>query len=270
MSDTIKRFEAMEALQREILGQLQVAQATINRQGMEINKLYANHTEQCTAAAKREFTLVQQKQEINELYVQASQQWTAIDKLESTIAEQGTTIDKLESTIAEQGTVISKQGTVISKQGTVIAEQGTVIAEQGIVVAEQGTVIAEQGVEINELRLEIASDVRQEEDLLGVAITRIRERAKTYTPLIATGIAEAIIRCVCPSGVVFLCDLQKDARNWLDTPNRNETLSAHLQFVARPPFLGRLPILESFARGRERVDRNGNVFYKIHRDMFPN
>lgn len=228
MSDTIKRLEAMEALQREMLKQLQVAQetiaeqgATIDQQAVEINKLYIKNIQQGDTIAKREFTLVQQKQEIDELRVQASQQWTAI-------AEKGTVIAKLESTIAEQG------------------------------------------VEINELRVQIASDLRQEEDLLGVAIARIRERAETYTDR-GKETAEAIIRCACPSGVVFLCDLQKDSRNWIDTPNRNETLSARLQIAAhRAETIGRLPILESFARGHEQVDKNGNVFYTIHRDMFPN
>ena len=270
MSDTIKRLEAMEALQREMLKQLQVAQDTIDRQGAEINKLRVQNAEQWTTAAKREFTLVQQKQEINELHVQSSRQWTAI-------AEKGTLITELESTIAEQGTTIAKQGTVIAELESTIAEQGTVIAElestiaeQGTTIAKQCTVIAEQGVEINELRVQIASDVRQEEDLLGVAITRIRERAETYTDR-GKETAEAIIRCACPSGVVFLCDLQKDSRNWIDTPNRNETLSARLQIAAhRAETIGRLPILESFARGHEQVDKNGNVFYTIHRDMFPN
>ena len=223
----IKRFEALEATQREILQQLRIAQATIAEQGVtiakqggEINKLRVQNAQQGDTIAKQKFTIVQQGQEINELRVQNAQQWAAID--------------------------------------------------------EQGATIAEQGSEINELRVQIASeeksptDVRQEEDNLGVAIGRIRERAKTYTDR-GKETAEAIIRCACPSGVVFLYDLQKDARSWIDTPNRNETLSARLQIAAhRAETIGRLPILESFARGHEQVDENGNVFYTIHKDMFPN
>ena len=219
----IKRFEALEATQREILAQLRIAQETIVQQ---------------------DATIAEEGVEINKLRAQNAQQWT-------TIAKQGVEINELRVQNAKQGI-------------------GFGIGIVANTVAKQGATIAKQGVEINELRVQIASGIRQEEDDLGVAIVRIRERAKTYTDR-GKDTAEAIIRCACPSGVVFLYDLQKDARNWIDTPNRNETLSARLQIVAhRAETIGRLPILESFARGDEQVDKNGNVFYTIHRDMFPN